>query len=604
MSDKVNNFSIKIATVNGSGSQTSNTILLKSLFRMGIPVGGKNIFPSNIQGMPTWYYLRASNLGHTGLRLKTDVTVALNEQTITEDHCNSASNGVFICDSEKSSLITQRTDLTYLQIPFSDLAGQAAEQIKYKKYLINSVYVGVLSELLRMDNTIVESTLTEYFKKNATALRQNIKALHLGNKFVKENYSTLTFPFVALAINKNKNKMLIDGNAAAALGLLYGGATFASWYPITPSTSLLESFEKYCHMYRKAEDGCNNFSVIQAEDELSSICMALGAGWSGARSFTATSGPGLSLMHEAAGYAYYAEIPCVIWDVQRVGPSTGMPTRTAQGDISAAYYSSHGDAHFPIILPGNPFECFQFAQAALDIAEGLQTLVYVLTDLDIGMNFWLSEQFVYPKTPFNRGKILSAEQLELLANSSERYQRYHSKDNDAVAFRALPGTRHPDAAYLTRGSGHNAKGIYTEKESEYVEVVDRLEKKWRQSVKHLPKPIIQDNRSEVGIICYGSTSEILEETSFILKKNKLTCDFLRIRSLPFHDEIEEFIKNRKSIYVFDLNQSGQVYDLLKINYPEYWMKLKSIKHYSGLPAQAEELAAHILKSEINHPEVQ
>ncbi len=598
MSVSVNNFSIKIATVNGSGSQTSNQILLKSLFRAGIPVGAKNIFPSNIQGMPTWYYLRASEAGYTGLQLKADITVALNDQTLIDDHQNAQAGSVFIFDSKsKNTFAASRDDLFYISVPFSELAGQASEQVKYKKYLVNSVYVGVVSELLRMPSNLVEETLTEFFLKNENVLRQNRNAFSLGVKFVREKLSDIQLPVKIVPTQKNSNQMLIDGNTAAALGMLYGGATFASWYPITPSTSLMESFEKFCQKYRISDDGKNNFSVIQAEDELSSICMTLGAGWNGARSFTATSGPGLSLMHEAAGYAYYAEIPCVIWNVQRAGPSTGMPTRSAQGDISAAYYSSHGDTHFPLLLPGHPEECFEFAQLALDIAEGLQTLVYVLSDLDIGMNIWRTNQFRFSDQRFNRGKVLTSENLEQMALQGQRYQRYFSAESDGVAARALPGTRHPDAAYLTRGSGHNIKGVYTENGNEYIEVVDRLEKKWQQSVLVLPEPVIQDQGFDVGIVCYGSATEILLETIQLLSEKNIHCDYLRIRSLPFHSKVKEYIQLKKMVYVLDLNQSGQVFDLLKVHYPEYWQRFNSVKHYSGIPMQATELANRIAESE-------
>jgi 2-oxoglutarate ferredoxin oxidoreductase subunit alpha len=589
----LNDFVIKVASVNGSGSQSANSILLKSIFRMGVPVGGKNIFPSNIQGMPTWYFLRASAQGNTGFCSEADITVALNSQTVEEDHLAVPTGGFFIYDDGKIKSLKKREDVHYITVPFQELTNQATSQVKLKKYLTNMIYVGILAELLGLDGKVLEATIDGFFNKDADVLEANRKAVEVGRSFVSQHPSLKTFPFRVSALKQNEGKMLIDGNAAAALGLLVGGATFASWYPITPSTSLVESFEKYCRKYRKSADGKNNFAVVQAEDELSSICMVLGAGWNGARAFTATSGPGLSLMQEAAGYAYYAEIPCVVWDVQRVGPSTGMPTRTAQSDITSAHFSSHGDTRHPVLLPGNPFECYEFAQQALDLAEHLQTLVYVLSDLDIGMNVWRTDQLKYPQNPLNRGKVLSKEDLDRQAALGDRYYRYADKDSDGIAYRALPGTRHPDAAYLTRGSGHNSKGFYTEKSSEYVEVVDRLHKKWETANKLVPQSLCSGSRNEIGIIHYGSTIEIVDEAKGLLQEKGIACDSLRIRAIPFDEEIRKFILAKRAVYILDLNQNGQIFELLKARFPDCWRQMHSVTHYSGMPVQAMELAREV-----------
>lgn len=564
---------------------------------MGIPVGGKNIFPSNIQGQPTWYFLRASAKGNTGFCYEADVTVAFNGQTIEEDHLATPGGGFFIFDESKIKSLKKREDVHYITVPIQDLVTQATSQVKLKKYLTNMIYVGILAEFLGLDGRVLETTIDEFLKSRTGILEINKKAVELGRSFVRNHPVQKIFPCRVSPLNENKGKILIDGNSAAALGLLVGGATFASWYPITPSTSLVESFEKYCHEYRKSADGKNNFAVVQAEDELSSICMVLGAGWNGARAFTATSGPGLSLMQEAAGYAYYAEIPSVVWDVQRAGPSTGMPTRTAQSDITSAHLSSHGDTRHPVLLPGDPFECYEFAQQALDLAEDLQTIVYVLSDLDIGMNIWRTDDFKYPEKPFHRGKVLSKEDLDRKSLSGKPYFRYADNDGDGIAYRALPGTRHPDAAYLTRGSGHNSKGLYTERSAEFMEVVDRLHKKWESAKKMVPQSICSESGNEIGIIHYGSTVEIVNEAKEILKEKGLACDSLRIRAIPFDEEIREFIFRKRAVYVLDLNQNGQIFELLKARFPECWTQMNSVRHYSGMPVQAAELAREVQNRE-------
>lgn len=589
---------MNIGTVNGSGSQSANTILLKSLFRMGIPVGGKNVFPSNIQGLPTWFWVRASSKGYTGRRKDADIVIAMNPQTLIEDHKIVKAGGVFIYNSDlKIENLNLRSDVQSYGVPFKSLVDQATQQIKIKKLLTNIIYVGVVAELLGIEEESLQSALADQFDGKESVIESNRKAMEIGRQYARENFKISEFPIKVQKMNKTSQKMMIDGNTAAALGLLFGGASFAAWYPITPSSSLVENFMKYASQMRKTEDGKNKYAVVQAEDELSSICMVLGAGWAGARSFTATSGPGLSLMQEAAGYAYYAEIPSVIWDVQRVGPSTGMPTRTAQGDILLALHSSHGDTKHPVLLPGSPKECFEFGHIALDLADRLQTLIHVLSDLDIGMNLWMEDDFQYPDKPMDRGKILSEDQIQVINAQGKHYYRYTDTDGDGIPYRSLPGTRHPQASYLTRGSGHGAKAQYTEKSEEYREVVDRLLKKWETARSLVPKPEILGQGRKIGIICYGSASAVMQETMDMLSAQGVQVDFLRVRALPLSVEIKSFIQAHDRVYVLDLNRDGQVYDLIRLEYADQWQKLKSIRHYEGTPVTAESIIEPVLQFE-------
>ncbi|GIL18422.1 MAG: pyruvate ferredoxin oxidoreductase [Oligoflexia bacterium] len=598
MNQMVNDFVLNIGTVNGSGSQSANTIILKSLFRMGIPVGGKNVFPSNIQGLPTWFWVRASSKGYTGRRKDADIVVAMNPQTLVEDHKVVKSGGVFIYNTDlKVENLKLRDDVTNYGVPFKTLVDQATTVAKIKKLLTNIVYVGVLAELLEIDDEVLQATLVDQFDGKESVVEPNRKAMGLGRQYVQENFKKSEFPIKVQKMDKTSQKMMIDGNTAGALGLVFGGASFAAWYPITPSSSLVENFMKYSAQLRKTEDGKNKFAVVQAEDEISSICMVLGAGWAGARSFTATSGPGLSLMQEAAGFAYYAEIPSVIWDVQRVGPSTGMPTRTAQGDIMLALHSSHGDTKHPVLLPGSPKECFEFGQAALDLADRLQTLVHVLSDLDIGMNLWMEDDFQYPDKPMDRGKILTEDQINQLNAQGKHYYRYMEVDGDGIPYRTLPGTRHAQAPYLTRGSGHGPKAQYTEKSDEYQDVVDRLVRKWETARTLVPKPEIIGQGKKIGVISYGSASAVMKESIDLLSAQKIEIDVLRIRSIPFNDDVKNFIHNHDRVYVFDLNRDGQMYDLIRLDYPDQWQKLKSIRHYDGTPVTAESIVEPVLRTE-------
>lgn len=594
MSSVVNDFVINIATVNGSGSQSANTILLKTLFRMGIPVGGKNVFPSNIQGLPTWFWVRASKDAYTGRREQADIVLAMNPQTVMEDSKILKPGGVFIYNSDmKFDATALRQDVTKIAIPVKQIVDQTTTQMKIKKLLANIVYVGVIADLLGLDSEMLDSVIHDQFGGKESVIEVNKKAMHLGLEYSKANFQAASFPFRAQKMNGTTNQMMIDGNTATALGLMYGGASVAAWYPITPSSSVIEQFSKYASKYRVGADGKNNFAVVQAEDELASICMVLGAGWAGARAFTATSGPGLSLMQEAAGYAYYTEIPSVIWNVQRVGPSTGMPTRTAQGDLYSAVFASHGDTQHPILIPANPKECFEFGQTCFDLAERLQTLVIVLSDLDIGMNLWMQEDFKFPTKPYDRGKTLTAEELKKVQN----YARYQDVDGDGIPYRTLPGTKHPAAPYVVRGSGHGNRAQYTERTDEYRDIVDRLKIKWETARTIVPKPIVDSQNSKVGVLTYGSADAAMTEARDLMNKQNVKTDYMRLRAIPFTTEVQEFIKNHDRVYVIDMNRDAQLMGLLRMEMPEYHAKMLSITHYDGTPITADYISKSILQKE-------
>lgn len=588
-----NDFVLEIATVNGSGSQSANNIILRSLFRMGIPVGGKNLFPSNIAGLPTWFTIRVNKDGYTARREDVDLFVALNPQTLEEDIVKIRPQG-WLFYPEDATLPTsaaQRQDLNKVAIPFKQLVDQASDSIKLKKLLVNMIYVGVLGELLQINPEVLEKTVSDQFNGKASAVSSNIKALQVGRDFAREKLAHFAFPYRVQSLNLNAGKILIDGNTASALGLLFGGCSFVSWYPITPSTSVIESFSSYAETYRKNADGTNNVAIVQAEDELAAISMVAGAGWAGARAMTATSGPGLSLMGEAAGFFYYGELPGVLWDVQRVGPSTGMPTRTAQGDILLAYYLSHGDTKQIVLLPGSVEECFEFGQTSLDLAETLQTLVIVLSDLDIGMNFWMAPEFKYPTKPFQRGKVLSADDLNKITD----YARYKDVDGDGIPLRTVPGTQHPKASYFLRGSGHTEKAIYTENPKAYKVVVDRLAKKHETAKTLVPKPEIKENpKASMGIIAFGSTSLPMTEALANLEANGLPLNFLRLKALPFTAEVDAFIDKQSVIFVVEQNRDAQMATLLRSHYPKAAGKFRSILNYDGLPITAKNIYAPIL----------
>src|SRR5580700_4545270 len=517
----INDFSINVATVNGSGSQSANSVLLKSIFGMGIPVSGKNLFPSNIAGLPTWYTIRASKDGYVARTRDAEFLVALNPETAKSDIEALPAGGVAIYE-ENANLKQYRSDVACYPVPFDKITAAVCTEAKLRKLVKNMVYVGVVAQLLSIDLTEVENSVRKQFAKKQKVFDLNFGAVKAGFEYAEQKLVKQD-PFFLERMNQTAGKIIIDGNAACGMGAVFAGVTVVAWYPITPSTSLVEATTDLLKKFRVTPEGKATFAVVQAEDELAAIGMVLGAGWAGARSMTSTSGPGISLMGEFAGLGYYAEIPGVIFDVQRSGPSTGMPTRTQQSDLLSTAFLSHGDTKHVVLLPGSVKECFELAQAAFDLAERMQTPIFVLTDLDLGMNNWMSDPFEYPEKPLDRGKVLTAEDLKRLGS----FARYRDVDGDAIGWRTLPGTRHPKAAYFTRGSGHNDAAGYTEKPDEYVEVMERLSRKFENARKMVPAPLIWKNgSSRVGILAYGSSDYAIREgMDQIAKEHKLSVDY-------------------------------------------------------------------------------
>jgi 2-oxoglutarate ferredoxin oxidoreductase subunit alpha len=590
----VNDCSISMATVNGSGSQSANNILLKTLFRMGIPVGAKNLFPSNIAGLPTWYTIRVNKDGYISRKQDLDVMVALNAATWSDDVKSVKKNGVLIYNSEFPQALGKREDIIYYPVPFKKLAEENFTEIKLRKLLTNMIYVGVITELFGLDLEILKGAISSNFASKQKVVDMNFKAAQVGIDYAKANLKK-TDPYRVEKMDKNKDKIVIDGNSAAALGCMYGGCTMVAWYPITPSSSLCENLIEYMDEFRTDKStGKKKFAHVQAEDELAAVGMVLGAGWAGARAMTATSGPGISLMAEFTGYGYFTEIPAVIFDIQRVGPSTGLPTRTMQGDIESTYKLSHGDTHHPLLLPANPEECFELSQTAFDLADRLQTPVFVMSDLDLGMNHWMSEKFIAPTKPFDRGKVLDAEGI----TKAGKFERYRDVDGDGICYRTLPGTDHPLAAYFTRGSGHNEAAKYTERPEDYVNLVDRLTKKFETAKKYIPKPLVTSEAgAKIGILAYGSTHQIIDETRDMLSKKSIKTNYLRLRALPMSDEVKKFYQDNDRVYVVDQNRDGQMDLIIRGELRELGLKSKSITYYSGLPIDAKTIADAILTGE-------
>jgi 2-oxoglutarate ferredoxin oxidoreductase subunit alpha len=590
----VNNFSINVATVNGSGSQSANSVLLKSIFGMGVPVSGKNLFPSNIAGLPTWYTIRASKDGYVARKRDSEVLVALNPETAREDMLAVPSGGLAIYE-EYLNLSRYRDDVVCYPVPFDKLAAAVCPEAKLRKLVKNMVYVGVVAQLLRIDLGVVEQCVRKQFSKKQKVFDLNFGAVETGYEYAKVNF-TKQDPYYIERMNQTAGKIIVDGNAACGMGAVFAGVTVVAWYPITPSTSLIEATTDLLKKFRVTAEGKATFAVVQAEDELAAIGMVLGAGWAGARSMTSTSGPGISLMAEFAGLGYYAEIPGVIFDVQRTGPATGMPTRTQQADLLSTAFLSHGDTKHVILLPGSVKECFDFGYAAFDLAERLQTPVFVLTDLDLGMNNWMSDPFVYPDKPQDRGKVLTAADLERLGG----FARYRDVDGDAIGWRTLPGTNHPKAAYFTRGSGHNDAAAYTEKPDEYQAVMERLTRKFEGARKLVPAPIaVKDGTSKIGFIAFGSSDFALRESiDQIRDEYKRSVDYMRIRAYPFAHEIHDFVVSHERVYVVEQNRDAQLLSLLKLDLPsDQVIKLRSILHYNGLPIDARTITEEFATKE-------
>jgi 2-oxoglutarate ferredoxin oxidoreductase subunit alpha len=590
----VNDFSIQIATVNGSGSQSANSVLLRSIFRMGIPVSGKNLFPSNIAGLPTWYTIRVSKDGWVARKTHIDVLIAMNPETAREDVLSLSPGGAVIYD-EGLKLNELRTDVAFYAVPFDQLAAATGADAKIRKLIKNMVYVGVAAKLLCIDMASVESTVRRQFAKKVKAQELNLNAVRMGFDYAA---STLTKqdPYLVEPMNATEGKIIIDGNSAAAIGAMFAGVTVVPWYPITPSSSVVENLIDLMKKYRVDADGKASFAIVQAEDELAAIGMVMGAGWAGARAMTASSGPGISLMAEFAGLGYYAEIPGVIFDVQRTGPSTGLPTRTSQADLTFVAGISHGDTKHVILLPGTVKECYEFGLEAFDIAEQMQTPVFVLSDLDLGMNNWMSEPFEYPEKPMARGKVLNAEQLQELGG----FARYKDVDGDGIPYRTLPGTDHPAAAYFTRGSGHNEKALYSERPEDYENNMLRLARKFETAKALVPKPKLQGTGKEkVGIIAFGTSHwAVVESREQLERESKLATDYLRIRAFPFTQEVHEFVARHERVYVVEQNRDSQMLNLLKIDLdPAETVKLHSVLHFNGLPIDARSVTSAIAKHE-------
>jgi 2-oxoglutarate ferredoxin oxidoreductase subunit alpha len=558
-------------------------VLLKSIFGMGVPVSGKNLFPSNIAGLPTWFIIRASKDGYVARKRESDVLVAMNPETARDDVMALPPGGMAIYE-ENLNLKQYREDVVCYPVPFDKITFSICPEAKLRKLVKNMVYVGVVTQLLQIDLEVVERGLRKQFAKKQKVFDLNFGAVKAGFDYAKATFIKQD-PYFIEPMNQTKGKVIVDGNAACGMGAVFAGVTVVAWYPITPSTSLIEAATDLLKKFRVTPEGKATFAVVQAEDELAAIGMVLGAGWAGARAMTATSGPGISLMSEFSGLGYYAEIPGVIFDVQRSGPSTGMPTRTSQSDLLSTAFLSHGDTKHVMLLPGNVNECFEFGYAAFDLAERLQTPVFVLSDLDLGMNDWMSDPFVYPDKPQDRGKVLTAADLERLGG----FARYRDVDGDGIGWRTLPGTMHPKAAYFTRGSGHNDAAIYTERPDEYQEVMDRLARKFENARKLVPAPVVTKNGgSKIGFLAYGSTDFALRESIDQIEKERgVSVDYMRIRAYPFAHEVHDFVAGHERVYVVEQNRDAQMASLLKLDLPgEQAAKLRSILHYDGLPPDA------------------
>jgi len=579
--DRINDFVIKLANVNGTGSASANTLLMKSIFRMGVPVMGKNYFPSNIQGLPTWYEIRVTRDGHVARSGRVDIMVAMNAETYARDLKDVSPGGYFIYDSTwPRPALLKRDDITILGVPLARMCNETFQGVRARILLKNIMYAGLLGALLDIDLDVMRTMLGESYANKKALLDSNVRALEIGYAYAREHF-TCPLPLHVAPMNATAGHIMIDGNTAAALGCLYAGATVGAWYPITPSTSLMDAFKSFCQKWRTdPQSGARNFVIVQCEDELAAIGAVIGASWNGARAFTPTSGPGISLMNEFIGLAYYSEVPAVIFDIQRVGPSTGMPTRTQQCDLLLAAYASHGDTRHVLLFPNSPEECFYMAAQAFDLAERLQTPVFVMSDLDIGMNDWMCPTLQWDDAyrP-DRGKVLSREQIEEL----EKFHRYRDLDGDGIPYRTLPGV-HPKGAYFTRGSGHNQYGAYTEDSAEYQIVLDRLQRKFDTARALVPPAVFAGTGTQdIGIVSLGSCDGAIREATDLLARRGIEVDYMRVRAFPFGPEVEEFLAAHSVSFVVEQNRDAQLRSLLTLETAVDKAKLRSILHYSGLP---------------------
>jgi 2-oxoglutarate ferredoxin oxidoreductase subunit alpha len=589
----VNDFSIQVATVNGSGSQTANLVLLRSIFQMGVPVSGKNMFPSNIAGLPTWYTIRANKDGYIGRKKEIDFLVAMNAETAKEDVLSLEPGAAVLYDAPLK-LSPLRGDLVFYAVPFDKIVGEVCKDAKLRRLVKNMIYDGVLSKLLGVELTQMDHALRKQLGKKLKAVELNLGALKAGFDYAEKNLVKQD-PYWIERMNKTDGMILVEGNAAAALGSMMAGVTVVAWYPITPSSSLPETLIGYMKKYRHdKETGKATYAIVQAEDEIASIGMVIGAGWAGARAMTSTAGPGISLMSEFAGLAYYAEVPGVVFDIQRVGPSTGLPTRTAQGDMLTTALLSHGDTKQIMLIPSSVEECYSMAMEAFDLAEQFQTLVFVMSDLDLGMNTWMSKTFEYPETPIARGKLLDQETLARLG----QWGRYTDVDGDGIPYRTIPGDGMQ--SYFTRGSGHNAKGQYSERPDDYVDNMERLARKFETARKFVPAPEVSETAgAAIGLIGYGTSHWAIDESRDQLERERaVKTSYLRLRAYPFNDDLGAFIDRHERIYVVEQNRDAQMLALMRLELsPERIAKLRSVLHYNGLPIDARSITDEVLVQE-------
>lgn len=588
-----NDFSIQVATVNGSGSQTANNVLLRAIFQMGIPVSGKNLFPSNIAGLPTWFTIRASAAGWVARRAHHEILVVMNPETAAADVAGMGPGSVIVAN-DAIKLPAVPDDRIVYAVPMAKLMEGVTTDVKLRRLVVNMLYVGVLAELLGIEAAELDKALNAQLGRKPKALALNQAAVRAGMAYAGEHLVKRD-PYRVERMNATAGQILIDGNTSAALGALFAGVTVVTWYPITPSSSLVEALIGFLERHRRdPATGKATFAVLQAEDEIAAIGMVLGAGWAGARAMTSTSGPGISLMAEFAGYGYYTEIPGVIFDVQRVGPSTGLPTRTAQADLSFVHHLSHGDTQFPVLLPGSVEECYQFAGVAFDLAERLQVPVFVLSDLDLGMNNWMSDPFPYPERAWDRGKVLDDAALARVA----KFERYRDVDGDGIPYRTLPGTKDRKGTYFTRGSGHDEAARYTEDPAAYVRNMDRLKKKLVTARGLVPAPeLAAAVGAEVGLIAFGSSHGAMLEARVQLAAAGVRSSYLRVRGLPLHASVAEFVKQHSRIYVIEQNRDGQLAERIKLESPERALRVKSVLHYDGLPLDAQSVVDGVLAHE-------
>jgi 2-oxoglutarate ferredoxin oxidoreductase subunit alpha len=586
LSPIINDFAFSVATENGSGSQTSNTVLVRALFNMGIPVNGKNLFPSNIKGLPTWYTIRASKDGYTARRATTEIIVAYNQATVNEDIQNTPPGGAVIYRDD-IKIPPQREDIVYYAVPVNALMKKLDIDRRFKSRVENMTYVGVFAVLYNIDLEIIWKALLDQFKGKEKPARMNMDVVEVSANWAKENLVKRD-PYRFEPMNETAGKIIITGNEAAGLGAIFGGVHVVAWYPITPSTSLVDAINDYRYLRRDEATGKSTMAIVQAEDELAAAGMIVGAGFAGARSLTATSGPGISLMAEFVGLAYYAEIPLVIWDITRMGPSTGLPTRTSQGDLLSTHFLGHGDTRQIVLLPASPEEAFEYGWKAFDISEEAQWPVFVLSDLDLGMNNWMAEPFQYPNEPMKRGKVLDAEALTKFIEENNTWGRYMDVDGDGITYRTLPGTDHPRAGYFARGTGHNEMAAYSERSDDWVHNMERLRKKMETVKTFLPKPVIDfDANKKVGIVSFGTNDAAIEEARDYLAADGTETNYLRVRSLPLTDEVKEFVLNHERIYVIENNFDGQLAQIIRLEYAEDLTHMKSLALGDGLPMTAQ-----------------